>query len=182
MISRFNLRWKFLNLKSTALRFLLKSFFWYFILFLFYQFILVPYTSFDQWVIRLLIKCSEILLLAFGPTFSSLQNTEMQVLGLDGSTGVWIGVPCNGISLMGLFSVFILAYPGKTTHKILFITSGLILIFIYNCLRICALAYLSKYHPAWLMFNHTYTFTATAYLMVFGLWMLWIKRFSPGHE
>ncbi|MFZ9550238.1 MAG: hypothetical protein ACO28Y_08960 [Bacteroidia bacterium] len=42
----------------------------------------------------------------------------------------------------------------------------------------CALAWLSKFHPQWLLFNHNYTFTASAYILVFVLWMVWVKRLS----
>lgn len=169
---------RFLRIHNPQFVFLIKAFIGYAVLFLLYQFFLVPFTTFDQWVIRALVKSSEFILQPFGPTFSAHEHAEIQVIGLDGSTGVWIGVPCNGIHLIGLFSVFIIAYPGPWQRKLYFIPLGIVILFGYNTLRICLLALLSKYHPHWLMFNHNYTFTATAYLLVFTLWIFWVKRLS----
>ena len=169
---------RFTSFKSPQIIFLIRAFLGYSVLFITYQFIVIPYTSFDQWVIRALVKSSEALLKPFGPTFSAHENSEMQVIGIDGSTGVWIGTPCNGIHLIGLFSVFIMAYPGSWRRKLYYIPFGILLLFGYNSIRICALAWLSKFHPQWLLFNHNYTFTASAYILVFVLWMVWVKRLS----
>ena len=55
-----------------------------------------------------------------------------RVIGIDGSGGLWIGDNCNGIALFGLFSGFIIAFPGKWWKKIIYIPIGIVLIEFVN--------------------------------------------------
>jgi exosortase family protein XrtF len=107
---------------------------------------------------------------------------EMRTLGIDGTHGLWIGDPCNGITLFALFTGFVIAYPGPVKRKIWFIPLGLFAIHIVNILRIVALAFITLYAPSYLEFNHTYTFTIIVYSFVFFLWMLWANKFSKPEE
>jgi len=111
-------------------------------------------------------------------TFASKEVDDIQVFGIDGSNGVWIGGPCNGITLMFLFAVFVIAYPGNIKNKLWYLPAGIITVFLINILRIIALAMIALHNPQYLDFNHTYTFTFIAYSAVFGLWMLWVNKFS----
>jgi exosortase family protein XrtF len=106
----------------------------------------------------------------------------MRTLGIDGTHGLWIGDPCNGITLFALFTGFVIAYPGPVKRKIWFIPLGLFAIHIVNILRIVALAFITLYAPSYLEFNHTYTFTIIVYSFVFFLWMLWANKFSKPEE
>lgn len=98
-----------------------------------------------------------------------------RAFGIDGSNGVYIGNPCNGLSLFVLFSVFIIVYPSSFRQKIWVLLGGLVFIHLLNILRITALSLISYYKPEYLMFNHTYTFTGMMYLVIFGIWYYWIK-------
>lgn len=168
------------KLTSNAFtRFVLVSGVLYFLLYLIYQFVVKKYTFYDQRFIGFIIRSAEHFLNLFGyKTFKAIQAIDFQVVGVDGSNGVWIGSNCNAIKLFGLFSVFILAYPGPILHKIWFIPVGIILIHFLNVLRVAALAILAKSYPAYLDFNHTYTFTLIVYGFIFALWMIWVNRFS----
>lgn len=160
-------------------RFILLSGSLYFILYLIYQFIVKKYTFYDQKFIGLIIESADQLLHLLGyKTFKVLQDLDYQVIGIDGSNGVWIGSNCNAIKLFGLFTVFIIAYPGAFKNKIRFIPAGIILIHLLNILRVAALAIIANAYPQYLDFNHTYTFTLIVYGFIFGLWMLWVNRFS----
>ena len=152
----------------------------YLLLFLLYQFIVKEYTYYDQKFISSIILCAEFLVNLFGvKTFIRLQNIDMQLIGIDGSNGVWIGSNCNGITLFTLFAVFIFAYPGNQKHKFWFIPLGIISIHFLNILRVIALLFIGKnFPPEYLSFNHTYTFTFLIYLFIFWLWMIWINKFS----
>src|SRR5436189_4007444 len=96
-------------LRSNAfLKFIVSAGLLYLIFYLVYQFVVRRYTLYDQAFIGWIIQGSETLLNAFGyKTFKVLQDRDMQILGIDGSNGVWIGSNCNAINLFGLFSVFI---------------------------------------------------------------------------
>ena len=101
------------------------------------------------------------------------------------SHGVWIGEPCNGLKLFGVFTVFILAIPGKIIHKIWFIPLGTVAIHLINVIRIAVLTILSSTNPFLLNFNHNVTFQVIVYSFIFFFWFIWIKKFSainPIHE
>lgn len=105
-----------------------------------------------------------------------------RLISIKGVAGVFIGDSCNGISLFALFSIFIIAFPGKYSLKIFFIPIGILLIHSLNILRIVALTIIQSYSYKWTEFNHTYTFTIIIYSCIFALWMIWINRFSGINE
>ena len=57
--------------------------------------------------------------------------------------GVWIGEPCNGIKIFGLFTLFILAFPGSWKKKLWFIPLGIFIVHTANAMRIGALTIIS---------------------------------------
>jgi exosortase/archaeosortase family protein len=101
-----------------------------------------------------------------------------RLLYIKGTSGLFIGDSCNGISLFALFSIFIIAFPGKPIAKLFFIPVGVLLIHLLNVLRVVALALIQTYSYEWTEFNHTYTFTIIIYFFIFALWMIWINNFS----
>lgn len=85
---------------------------------------------------------------------------------------------CNGLAVFALFSGFVAAFPGLWKNKIWFIPAGIIILFFANVLRVALLTLIQIHHPKWLYFNHKYTFTIIIYAVVFGLWMLWVHKFT----
>lgn len=167
-------------IKSNAfVKFIVTAGFLYFTLYLIYQFVVKRYTFYDQKFIGTLIESADLVLKSLGyKTFKVLQDRDMQVIGIDGSNGVWVGSNCNAITLFTLFAVFILAYPGHQKAKVWFIPLGILAIHILNILRVTALALIANSYPEYLNFNHTYTFTFLVYSFIFFLWMLWVNKFS----
>lgn len=144
-----------------------------------YEFFIIPKTNLDEKIISNIVDASELILRFFShDTYASKDDLNMQMIGVDGAHPVWIGRPCNGISVMAIFAIFILVFPGKLKHKLWFLPAGIIVIHIVNILRVCALAAISYYKPSYLYFNHTYTFTIIVYGLIFILWMVWVNRFS----
>ncbi len=165
--------------KNKFYFFILKASALYSFLYIFYEFYIKIYTNIDQLFIRkIIIVCTFILQTMGYKTFASKEINDFQVFGVDGSNGVWIGGGCNGITLMFLFAIFVIAYPGRIKNKLWYLPLGIILVNIINFIRIVALSLLSLYAPSYLEFNHTYTFTFIAYSIVFALWMLWVNKFS----
>jgi len=165
-------------LKNPIVRFLVTFGFFYLAWYLLYELILHPWGKLDSAVINNSIYFSSHLLELFGfVTFTSHSET-MRTMGIDGTHGLWIGDPCNGIALFSLFSFFILAYPGKWKTKLWFIPAGIISIHLINILRITALCIIVYKKPEYLEFNHTYTFTILVTVYVFLLWLLWAKKIS----
>lgn len=167
-------------LKQNAfLRFIVISALLYFVLYLVYQFIVKRYTYYDQKFIGSIIQSSDYFLKLVGyKTFTILQDRDFQIVGIDGSNGVWVGSNCNAITLFTLFSVFIVAYPGNQNHKFWFVPVGILAIHLLNICRVIALVLIANYAPEYLNFNHTYTFTFLVYSFIFFLWILWVNKFS----
>jgi exosortase family protein XrtF len=167
--------------KSNAfVRFVATAGLLYFLLYLVYQFVVKRYTFYDQKFISSIIQSAEAVLKLLGyTTFKVLQDRDMQVIGIDGSNGVWVGSNCNAITLFTLFAVFIIAYPGHQKNKLWYIPAGIIAIHLLNILRVVSLALIANYYPQYLDFNHTYTFTFVVYAFIFILWMAWVNTFAP---
>ncbi len=165
--------------QNAFIKFVFTAGFIYLLLYFIYQFVIKRYTFYDQKFIGSIIKAVDFLLHALNyKTFTVLQDHDYQVIGIDGSNGVWIGSNCNAITLFSLFSVFIIAYPGKIKDKLWYIPTGIIIIHILNILRVIALVLIAYYYPQYLNFNHTYTFTFLVYSFIFLLWMIWVNKFS----
>lgn len=165
--------------QNRFLSFIVTSSLIYLGLYIIYEFIIKKYTSIDYDFICIIINSCEVVLHWFGyDTFKRLGDTDFPGIGIDGSGGVWVGASCNALTLFFLFAVFIFAYPGHQKSKIWFIPLGILSIHILNILRVVALSMISFYKNEYLEFNHTYTFTFIIYCYIFGLWMLWVNKFS----
>ncbi|MDX2171889.1 MAG: archaeosortase/exosortase family protein [Bacteroidota bacterium] len=169
-----------ISLKQNAFfRFIVFAALLYAILFFVYQYVIKKYTYYDQKFIGSIITSSEYFVKLLGyKTFTVLQDRDYQVVGIDGSNGVWVGSNCNAITLFSLFSVFIIAYPGNQKNKLWFIPTGIVLIHLLNLIRVVALVLIAYYSPTSLNFNHTYTFTFLVYAFILFLWIVWVNKFS----
>ena len=159
---------------KPLIRFLVSAVIVYVFWYLLYDLWLHPQRVVDNVVIDSTIKVSEIVLNILG--FAVF--TKDRIIGIEPTQGLWIGDPCNGISLFALFTGFIVCYPGKLKIKLLYIPFGIITIFFFNVIRVVALVIIYLYSPASLDFNHTYTFTIIIYAYIFFLWMFWVNRFG----
>jgi exosortase family protein XrtF len=143
-----------------------------------YEWLIHPWGRLDTLVINDSSQWALYLLEKMGfPTFVG-NNPTIRTIGIDGTHGLWIGDPCNGLSLFALFISFIIAYPGSWKHKLWFIPVGITLIHTMNIIRITFLCIIVLKKPEWLEFNHTYLWQVFMYGFVFLLWFTWIKKFS----
>lgn len=101
-----------------------------------------------------------------------------RITDFETSHGTWIGEPCNGLKVMGLFAIFIIAFQGSWKDKLWYIPMGAILIHLSNAIRVSALTIIEATHPEYLDFNHNVTFQILIYGIIFGLWYIWVARFS----
>lgn len=167
------------RLKSNKKIFFLVTFFvkglaLYLFWIIFYDGWMVNTKFVNSTLINHLIGANQLLLDAFG--YTTFSNGE--TIGIDGSHGVFIGDPCNGLSLFALFAGFIIAFNGRLVYKIPFIALGVLFIHLLNIIRIFLLTLLAKYSPATLDFNHKYTFTYLIYSLIFLMWMVWVKKYA----
>lgn len=162
-------------------RFLIRGFLLYIGWYLIYDLWLHPMGQLDLWVIKSLERSSYWVLETVGFTTLAESNIEnIRTIGIDGTHGLWIGDPCNGLTLFALFTGFVLAYPGPAKKKLWFIPIGIVAIHIVNIIRIVGLSLVIYFfpEPEVLDFNHTYTFTILVYGFVFFLWYVWAAKLS----
>lgn len=90
-----------------------------------------------------------------------------------------IGASCNGLELLVLFAIFIIAYPGNNKQKPIFIFLGILGIHVLNILRNYWLALFAA-NKKFELFDlfHRYIFIFMVYGAIFLLWMLWVNKFS----
>ncbi|WP_114783166.1 exosortase X [Botryobacter ruber] len=131
-------------------------------------------SNFDTWLTVKLAETSAVFLRITG--YAAEANKSNLII--DGYNLVHVDTPCNGMELMALFAGFIIAFPGPVLKKLIFIPIGIFLINFLNILRIAGLALNAFYSYETLEFNHKYTFTIIVYAFIFGLWMLWVKKYS----
>ncbi len=128
----------------------------------------------DHFLINHLVKSTSIILELLGYTVFMYADA----VGIDGTHGVLIGAPCNGLSLFALFAGFIIIFPGKLKHKLFFIPIGILIIHVVNIFRLVGLALVVQYKPESLEFNHKYTFTVIVYAIIFMMWIVWVNKFA----
>jgi exosortase/archaeosortase family protein len=168
--------------KNPLIRFFVIGTILYFGWYFFYELYLLPSTAIDEMLVDLLVRGAE--------SFLRLLNFDLRVfddglyrnhIAIDGTAGVTVGAPCDGMILMALFIIFVSAYPGTNKNRLWFIPLGLFVIQFMNVLRIMALAFIVYWNEDYLAFNHDYTFTALVYAVVFAFWWWWSKMYVPAH-
>ena len=168
-----------LSFENPLFRFLVTALVLYIGWFSLYNLVLDPQDSIDQVLTGNLVFLGEQLLEGFGyHLIAPSPDAKVQTLGIDGSTGLWIGDPCNGMTLFALFTIFVISYPGPIKRKLWFIPVGILAIHFMNFLRVIGLVLINYYSPESLEFNHNYTFTTIVYSFVFFLWYLWAEKLS----
>ena len=178
-----------LKLSNPYFRFIFVFTFLILLWFSFYHFIykidflLSSDNSFEllNFISKVLAKQSNFILNIFGYETLLEDHKDMivtKIIGNDFEHGVWIGEPCNGVKLFGLFSIFIIAFPGKLKSKIWFIPIGILIIHFTNVIRIAILTVISSNNPKLLDFNHNVTFQVIIYSIILLLWFVWINKYA----
>lgn len=92
-----------------------------------------------------------------------------------GSSAVRLFEGCNGIAVFILFFAFVFAFKGRWSDLLWFVPVGLVVIHIFNLLRLALLIHLSHNNSTLFHFLHKYLFTLIIYAAVFGLWVFWVR-------
>ena len=79
---------------------------------------------------------------------------------------------------MILFVAFVVAFSGKLKTTVLFLIFGIIIIHVLNVIRIAMLCVLLQKYPAQEEILHGVVFPLFIYGVVFGLWVIWVNKFS----
>lgn len=85
---------------------------------------------------------------------------------------------CNAVSVIILFMSFVIAFSGKFKHMMFFIIGGSLIIHFLNIFRIALLCVALFYYPEQEHILHGVVFPLFIYGCVFGLWVIWVNKFS----
>lgn len=85
---------------------------------------------------------------------------------------------CNAVSVMILFTAFIVAFSTTFKRTALYIIAGVIIIHILNVMRIGLLCVGIYYYPEYREVLHDIIFPIVIYGVVFVLWVAWVTKFS----
>ncbi len=93
--------------------------------------------------------------------------------------GVSIADSCNGLELHVLYIGFLLCFPGTILRKLVFILSGISIIYFANVLRVTLLAHMGYIEFKYADFAHHYVFKMLIYFLIFLLWV-WFGKNQKG--
>lgn len=85
---------------------------------------------------------------------------------------------CNAISIIILFTSFVLSFFAKIKTTFLFILAGIVIIYVMNIVRIAILAIGIYEYPQHADFLHSIVFPLIIYGTVFLLWIIWVRIYS----
>ncbi|MFQ6607560.1 MAG: exosortase/archaeosortase family protein [Fidelibacterota bacterium] len=157
------------SIPSTLFTVLIKAGIIYTIWHLLYDYFLLPDGRLDTflslWGIRLAAGTLSIL--------GWEVETAGRVIAVFGTKGVEIQNGCNGLDLLGLYSGFIVAFPGPMHKRLLLLFGGLGILFTANVFRIGIFALTNVYFPDHWEKVHTYSSYVIFYPLVLALWYLW---------
>ena len=104
------------------------------------------------------------------------------VLLMSGTVGTVLNVyeGCNGLNVMIVFVAFLAAFGGPPKKMIWFIPAGILVIHVFNLLRIGLLYYVATQFGQYFYFFHKYLFTGILYAVVFGMWVVWVAMIAKG--
>jgi len=89
-----------------------------------------------------------------------------------------IGRSCSGMKQIMQFVILMLVYRGSWVHKLWFIPLGAALVHITNLFRIFFAGVLSMNYPDWMKVAHDDVLRWMFYLVICGLWLVWVKRIN----
>jgi len=102
---------------------------------------------------------------------------------INGNPSVCVGTGCSGLEMFIVYAAFIIVMNGgKWVKMSWYLPMGMLIMMILNVFRIVSLAFIHKFAPQYLYFNHKYTFVLMLYGAVFGLWYIWITRIAVANN
>lgn len=166
---------------KPAIYFLLKFVGLYFALNLAYVFYIDAYLPGVDPVTEITTMHSSYILNLFGEdTHISKQEFSPRVYILKGEQAILsVYEGCNSLNVIIVFLSFLFAFSRVTRKMLWFLPLSLLILYFANLARIMLLFYVSLELPDLLYYSHKYLFTAFIYIIVVGLWFIWIRYLIP---
>lgn len=116
--------------------------------------------------------------LGFDAAFSPHPSEASMRFAVDGKYVARIVEGCNAVSVMILFSAFVLAFWQGAKSTLLYIVVGSAMIYVVNIFRVALFVISLKELPQYRDFLHDIAFPGVIYGMMFLLWLFWIRVIS----
>ncbi len=158
-------------LKSPIAQFIFKALAIFIVWYVVYELWLLPDGRLDEWLALNIVSVSRGLVEGFGYEVWSVNR----IIGINENAGIELVDGCTGISAIGLFLGFIIAYPGDWKNRISFSFLGIGIIYLVNIIRIVVLVITQEEWVELFDLTHDYSTTMIFYLVIFLLWVIWVK-------
>ena len=155
---------------QSVLQFLLKGLAIYGVWYVVYDLYLLPDGRLDEWLSVNVANVTASIMGGIG--FEAV--VQYRSVLMEGVPGVRIINGCNGLTTIGLFIGFVVAFPGSWKHRLWFIPLGIFAIYAANVFRVIAMLGFQMYWPAAFDPMHSFGMTTFFYVVVFALWMAWV--------
>jgi exosortase/archaeosortase family protein len=141
-----------------------------------YSSFLYSYLDIPDWLSMFVAKSSTLLLKVLG--YNAYQRSAVNV-SIHGSRGATIAWGCIGAGVMFLWFAFIIAHKAKPAYKLKWISTGILLIFLFNILRISFIVLSYKYNWTYFRsFNAHSTFNFITYVIIILLMGFFIFNYN----
>ena len=141
-----------------------------------YSSFLYSYLNIPDWMSMFVAKASTLLLKILG--YDAYQKSAVNV-SIHRSRGVTIAWGCIGMAVMFLWFAFIVAHRANFIYKLKWIAAGIILIFLFNIIRITSIVLSYFYNWTYIQsFNAHSTFNFITYIIVILLMGLFIFNYN----
>lgn len=151
--------------------FLGKAFVIYGLWYIVYDLWLLPDGRLDQWLSYNVAWMTDVVMTFMGFEVVS----QARIIIPRGAGGVEVANGCNGLTTVGLFIGFVVAYPGDWIRRLVFIPIGILVIYATNVFRVVIMLLAQLYWPAAFDPLHGFGLTTIFYVAVFALWVLWVN-------
>ena len=89
---------------------------------------------------------------------------------------VWkIDTECTALTIMIIFTSFVLVYPAALKPKGMAILTGIPFIFGANMVRLLVMAWIDKLKPEYSDYFHDYLWQVVFIIMIVFMWIIWIE-------
>jgi exosortase/archaeosortase family protein len=94
----------------------------------------------------------------------------------DNGAGVSLVGSCSGIKQIMQFALLMIIFPGTWKKKAWYIPLGMIIVHLTNVLRIICLGVIANNWPDKIQYAHDNWLRIMFYVVIFGLWVLWVEK------
>lgn len=136
-----------------------------------HSFVNIPY-----WLSMIVAKGSEFLLKITGYNVYQKNPVNITIRGSHGATIVW---GCIGVGVIVVWLAFIAAHKAGIKYKLKWMGFGILLIFIFNIIRISFIILSYYYHWAYFQsFNAHTTFNYITYFLIIALMAIFVLNYN----